>query len=723
MTSIDKNGKTTILGQEIQHTIQQTIDDKMANFINDQINKAWESTELKQKFLFIIQNYYNNIRTNDPITVTEDELKKTLTSLVMKYVRANQDKIVDSFISKQAMQKVEQDMMKQLQRGVISTEFQVTGVTPSQFWLKQLPYFSEEQEKYKSAAGIFNAINNFLKHVRKTKVHNLNQEERDFYHDEELKLSTKNEQVKFDFINRLERYTQALRNLMKREGKTSIRKVLKVGKGEDQKEYTFIFRFDKNGRVVIPDGFVQIFMQSTDAEHAKILQDFFIPKGKVTANTLEGFVGSGKSKINVAYLQIFNKIRLDAAKKKTFDAIEKNLSEVKMNIKGPQQSEIIAALQLEKRGEELVVYWPGHENNKNDLITISTTYNQKNLVMEIKNIFLNTLDVKRINRLMNVIQKDRTRAATEFQKEFSRRMSYSKRHDNFATKGISGYHDYEEKKKAFLQASEKFYKKSEQALAQLDEAYNILTQDLDKTNQKQAKQELKLKYDALRNDLLNSFYRSDTMKDYVEYQNNVGFLGGSIGTSLMEQLKTIAAVMRDAGLTLETDSLALLADIIINTGSHTIIHKRYHRVIETYLGAVAGFMLFDEGGAEASILTDRIKKRYKATTEPRILHLYRLNGIYFPSSYVLNETLKGIQQLDKTITQIRKDKSYTHGATIHIVNNMSVNSIKDVESGNPWTAIGQKALNGGVSLQITFMGGLMQILDNLQARMEQIAIP
>jgi len=67
-------------------------------------------------------------------------------------------------------------------------------------------------------------------------------------------------------------------------------------------------------------------------------------------------------------------------------------------------------------------------------------------------------------------------------------------------------------------------------------------------NDPQEKQHMQQKYDILRNKLLHSFYRSDTMKTYDGYQNNIGFLGGSIGTNVYEQLTSIAQIFSEAGM-------------------------------------------------------------------------------------------------------------------------------------------------------------------------------
>jgi len=144
---------------------------------------------------------------------------------------------------------------------------------------------------------------------------------------------------------------------------------------------------------------------------------------------------------------------------------------------------------------------------------------------------------------------------------------------------VSGYHAYSEKKKIFLKASEQYYKTMKQGLDDLDKIYNSTIATIEANSDPNATQKLKDKYNSLKEHFLNSFYRSDTMKTYSQYQNDIGFLGGSIGKGIAEQLGSIAQVFNEAGMKIDEADLALLADIIINTGPQTIIHERYHRVI------------------------------------------------------------------------------------------------------------------------------------------------
>ena len=54
------------------------------------------------------------------------------------------------------------------------------------------------------------------------------------------------------------------------------------------------------------------------------------------------------------------------------------------------------------------------------------------------------------------------------------------------------------------------------------------------------------------------------------------------------------------------------------------------------------FALFDEGGVESQIIaknfTDRFDNIKKNNAHGNFLHLYSVNGVYVPGSYVLKKT-------------------------------------------------------------------------------------
>lgn len=707
----DKDGN--ILGQTITSKLQPTIDVKFAEFINNCVNTVWENKAMHNKFKAEILQYYGS-HSNKSIIVTESALKQILSDTILNYVGANMDKVIDSIFQSKTVQDVMTQTINQLQHDLLPKQIMVRNLPSHRFWYTEIAYFNQELAESQRAAGLFKIIDNFYRMVNRTKTADLTNQQKQTYFalglsKKKINLPTRNA---ITFINNLQKMIKELRNQAKKLTKEDKTKgIEKVFHSKDDTDVKFIFTFDSHGRIKIPKDFLDYLNNRYD-EATKILNI-----KNSNAKTLQTFLGASKQRMNREFKQRLDTIRNDKTKQQLLSTIHSSLKNIKMHISGPTTSELLAGLQLEKRGEELVLYWPGYRNNKNDFVSISIDFNQKQLTLELKDIF-SQISNNRIKQFSNSIIKNKQHAALTWQKEFESEMQKQKKNN-------AGYHNYEAKKEAFFNTYDHFRDQSSKAINKLDQLYQEttkLTSDKKATQeQKKAQEQMRQKYEKLKNDLQHSFYRSDTMKSYNEYQGNIGFVGGSIGTNLQEQLNSIAMIFDIAGARIEKDELSLLYDLILNTNRNTIIGTKYRRTIETYLGAVAAFMLFDEGGAEVQILREKITETYTRTNNPDILHLYRLNGIYFPGSFILSETLRGVQELN---TALNKLEHPNNGATIRITNTVSAADLpKAGTDPDPWRTIAKRVTENENIIQITFLAGMINILNNLQTKMSKIVIP
>lgn len=714
--------KGLVSSEKILTSIPPTIDVHFAKFIRQCINNAWNDKNTRNEFLTVIKNYCVNHPNSAPNNINIQELKNILTRSVLNYAGQHMDKIISPLFSSTTTDKIMQDVMDQIQNDILSLQMQVENVPQNLFWTSEIPFFEKGAQQYKTSKDLFKIINKFYLQAHKSGIKELSSSQKSVY--QELGLSgrgndsNKRTKAMIDFINSLENFTESLHRQAKKnskETKEEANKIIKNFKGSDNETHTFTFTFDKKGRLIMPKDFLEYYAKESYGV------DTLFNINSTKAKTLETFLAMAKSKASQFLRDKLITIKNDQTKHQILNVIEKQLKRVEMSISGPAISELLAGLQIQFRGEEMLLYFPGYENNKNDFITMSVEFDEQYLSLQLKDIFSSILTLN-CDKISKEIVSERKKAALEFQEYFSSKMSELKKKSTDA----SGFHNYQEKARIFFEASKQYRENFNKSVKQLDQLYKQSLQLLSNNNNSQGIQNLKQRYTKLQQLLKHSFYRSDTMKTYNEYQNDIGFIGGSIGTNLTQQLESIAQMFQQAGLDM-TDDLDLLTNIIANTSPETIIHERFHRTIETYLGSVAAFMLFDEGGAEAEILHDTIKGQSTHTQSPDILHLYRLNGIYFPGSFILSQTLKGVQQLNKTLLEIKtlnKGPVIRHGATISILNKMNTSDIPKVGSSEtPWEDVYQTAINDNVQLHITFMAGFINILHNLQQRMNNITLP
>mgnify|MGYP007013876515 CR=1 FL=1 len=92
----------------------------------------------------------------------------------------------------------------------------------------------------------------------------------------------------------------------------------------------------------------------------------------------------------------------------------------------------------------------------------------------------------------------------------------------------------------------------------------------------------------------------------------------------------------NGGKGIAKDDLEWLKSAIINCSPISIVGEDNKNIIENYLSSMAALAMFDEGSAEAQIIGDLKKKvEDRKKVNPKILQLYRVNGLFIPGSVVL----------------------------------------------------------------------------------------
>ena len=122
----------------------------------------------------------------------------------------------------------------------------------------------------------------------------------------------------------------------------------------------------------------------------------------------------------------------------------------------------------------------------------------------------------------------------------------------------------------------------------------------------------------------------NSVKDYATVDVKTGeFSGATLGADLGEQLKSISWAASSANLQLDKNWLQIA---LINTASG-LIGEKNKPLLENYLAIFASFFMFSD--ALENIAT--IARQITTKTAPMAsdVHVYNLDGNYFPQSYVL----------------------------------------------------------------------------------------
>lgn len=221
----------------------------------------------------------------------------------------------------------------------------------------------------------------------------------------------------------------------------------------------------------------------------------------------------------------------------------------------------------------------------------------------------------------------------------------------------------------------------------------------------EAATELGISIEDLR-EITSSFIIHGNVKSYDTIgAKSDAFSGGSIGKNIKEQLANFANLVKMSGYGYTDYDQNWLLSAIINTGAG-LIGQDNKEGLEKYLSAFAGMLLFDDAYLMVSKGTQQLINSVGGTTVDNI-HLYSLQGVVVPCSFVLYETYNS---LSDQLSGIGGNPEDYHGikTTIHARGAVG----KRFSKPEDWVAEREAAISAA-DIQIQFMGKFLGFLDNL----------
>lgn len=173
--------------------------------------------------------------------------------------------------------------------------------------------------------------------------------------------------------------------------------------------------------------------------------------------------------------------------------------------------------------------------------------------------------------------------------------------------------------------------------------------------------------------LLHCFLIEDSTKNYVSLYAGTGenkktdFAGGSLGANITDQINKIAA-LQNGGLITQADAQWLIT-AAINCGPG-LIGSGLKRTLQDYLSAFAVILLFDDQQNIANEIAQKmIDNTPKSQSSVTRLHLFSLDGGYYPLSLMLQLTYDKLSEIYHIIDEETKHEIYSngsHGAKVEI---------------------------------------------------------
>lgn len=697
--------------------LPSTIDVLITEWLRDNIKAAFESNEVREELVNILKAQWPDILHNGNTVETE---KKMIAFLIQKFQSFSVNHIAE--IIENRVQATYKEIINYTNEN-LNFDFDIQGYSPDIFIKTVSPkYFNEPQAERTSAEGLFNSVADLRKRVaaavRNETENQLKKEERQTYNfifnnSNIQKLNNKNYTNIFRFVEELEAIKKQIEEAEKKHTKEKIinlsdKRLKKMG---INKPITISI---KDGKIINEDNFIGIINERARELGINLQTTKHINSA---INAIKTQTSRNIKALLDAYIK-GDKIIKDKSSKQISDMVEVALTKISVHISAPTEAEIIEGLQFSMRGNSLVLQWTGPSNVKNDFVVIDVNLPEGgDFKITVKDLFgemkteVEEIVEKQIEKAQEEVATTVGQNLTSIAETFAKQQKYNQ-HKEIAKEA-------NKQKDDFLALEENYEKLLSEDMPNLKSLLKRLD-DLYGPGSEKALE----KKQALLKTFYNFFYQSSTTKTYNNFLNTMGFQGGSIGPNITAQIEKINEMFAEAGGQLSKTDEEWLIGAVINCSHFSVMGDAQRQDIEYYLGALATLTLFDEAAFEQSIIT-QMKDASKRNASMSIFHLYRLNGLYYPGSFVLKQARDSlaiyINQIIETVTTVR------HGGIGIIGGGLTPNDLPNKgllipEDYNPWETVSGKAQENA-SIKVLFLAGLLDTLNAIQEKMNNIELP
>lgn len=210
------------------------------------------------------------------------------------------------------------------------------------------------------------------------------------------------------------------------------------------------------------------------------------------------------------------------------------------------------------------------------------------------------------------------------------------------------------------------------------------------------------------NELFSHITIHSTVKGYESagsytFEKEGGFGGAAFGSTLDSELKIIDSMAQAGGLDpLDIDNLFIA---MINCGQLMIGEPLKH-TIENYFSAFMGMLMFNDAQLFASDVKAWLQDKTELSTV-QDLHLYQLNGIIVPSSYILQETYNAMSKLQVMDAQYRGVRA-----------TLKTDNAKPITGD--WEGTSKRAIEKTKLERMHFLAGFIDLLEDIESRLNNL---
>ena len=743
LDSPSKDTYKTMLSKHFSNKKLSTADEKIAAFITESLNIIINDNQKIQALRNAIENdinlqkkysqhYLETMATNETLRYIilpiiematqniakilreeikpDDMLSDDLFNTYLENLTIDSELVLNSFWKKErkltyfeqkdSSEGLGEAFLKLIKIARLPASRRKSIATPEQ--LKTIAYFKKNYSKIYDMANFYLDLEKYFNGLQK------NLQDKDTER-QEINLETTDNIQYVGFFDSKRGYVKGSKNSPKRKktppNQSIIRRVpIHIIINEDG---TILIQQNKNKKELKKD------LEGLDEETINLLINIFGKKWinkSQTRDDITGFLGRAKRNLStVVKRALDDTLNENTDVPEIYELLEKGLRGTKIRVTAPDYSEIKAAVQT---GINEGTIWTGKINVKDDMviemsvpvakISVDITKRMQQIT---DNKFIDTLveyDDLMVKNVNENFVKDRLNIVGQQLHDDAR----SGHH--YASHSSNKNHNYRKEKQKQIKTIDDSTKKILNKIKQLK---------ISEENEQEAIKIIEERRTELINSIKNSIYRSDTMKTFSNYQNDIGFVGGSLGPTISSQIEKINEIFASADIELSNDQVTWLTALAINSSSVSIIGNDKKNFLEDFLGGLVIYGLFNEATDEMDNLSNFLNGEIQniQVDSDKIIHMYGLNGLYYPHSYVLQLVYNNLQYVIEHMANL-EDK---HFKNLILTNKVTFDMLPNqngLRTNRPWELVNERA-EKAISLHIVFLAGLLDVIKNVQERL------
>lgn len=725
---------------KIENSIPKAIDRVIAEWANTTITSIIHQREFLDE---IVAKMQVNYPYNGNFNLLEREVQQRIILAIAAYGINNLQAVLEGTVSGELTQKIVEEITEEDNHFLdVSSELRIDGLEKNNFGLSitETKLFDDAKTATDllkaSGEKLYEALERTLKITEKKNNKTLLQEVL-----EKSSMTGKTSSMKdvddiIDLINYVSKLKKEMDQYEEDFKKAHRKKVNKVIESQRQSKVDARIKFVINGGKVEVDAQSLAQLKEIVGGTSGFAALGFNVDG-LNSQSLTSMLRTLKAQASRRLKTIISRAITDfmssrstrMTQSKLIGILSREMSKTTVHLNGPSLAELLPGLQLATRGSSYYFDWNNYKG-KNDSVEIvintgalanavsngiraSDEFNEKKLTSDLRKALAGPLAEAR-NDYLAAVQEQLNKTVTTATQD-----NHENKYSEIADEYLHVLKTNDEEHKAIKNARRRFKYAIKKWATEYADGNEQLESEV---------------MDVLLGTIEDSIYVSNSTKSANDYWNEMGVKGGELGKiangiNLNLQLSRIQDIFTSAGMPIPENELQWITSAIINCFPGSVVAESNKFLIEQYLGSLIAFALFDEGGAEGQIVDNLYKKVQNDANRSLFgvnnMHLYLVDSIYYPGSFILQRTLDEIK--GTIMNQLQQVDNITRkGAGILIINRASESMIgnrpiqtTENPSSDVWAATG-KAVKESITIKILFLAGLMDIINSINGKISTL---